>query len=685
MECFRYTPLQRGRKIRVLETARGEGNWALKVKLVHVDLDENPGYSALSYVWGSGTDRTKIECNGREVEVTKNLAEALRHLQHESESRYLWVDALCINQQDMEEKGHQVALMKDIYAYAKEVVVWLGPDEEDIAAELFKDIEEVLNSLEASIEESFEDLDGLQWLHYDGTPSPVMEKLFLLFKREYFARTWVIQEVGLTNRPFAHWGKSVVNFNKIGLVAMAGLKYFRPTLSSFGYLKEFERVANLYQAYLPRPGPQRLCDIIHRTRLNQVTDSRDKIYAFISHPSARQNTGDFPYKGKDMLSDENMTDEDIKFRTLSVILSPTQTTWDFASLEHIGKHPLRPPSPDEVKAKRMLHNPGPGMKVPRYWRGSSFITPDYNLSVVDAYLDFARQMITRTESLEVLSFVQHNAPLPPTGPGFPSWVPRWDTPTDVSILGGVTCDHFAAANRRPIITPSPDRGSLTVRGLFFDRIGLHTIPLTREDFNDDSKTSPLWTMSKTCRVSTHPVPEYPRIYVAGVPMMQDPDRLKAYIKTWTGGRTTGTNDAPRDGFNPEADFAAYELDFFKRKFKDQPSVDVFLKMAELEEESRGGNGERFAEVAGSACHGRSFFITKAGFFGIGPGIVEQGDSVVILLGADVPFIVREKEKCGDNFGGYALIGECYVHGLMTGDAIRAWGGPDGDLKDIILC
>lgn len=685
MKRFRYTPLQLGRKSRVLELAHGEGDGPLKGELIHVDLDEDPGYSALSYVWGSEPARTKIECNGREAEVTKNLVEALRHLRHESESRYLWVDALCINQQDVEERGHQVTLMKDIYAYAKEVVVWLGPDEEDAAAELFKDVEEVLALMEGSIEKNFEDLNRLQWLHFDDATSPLLNKLFLLFKREYFTRTWVIQEVGLANRPLAHWGKSVINFNKIGLISMACLKYFRPTLSSFGYLKEFERVANLYQTYLPQPGSQRLYDIIHRTRLNQVTDSRDKVYAFISHPSARQDTGDFPYIGEDMPPKENMTDEDIKLRSLSVILAPTGMTWSFASLDHIGNHPPRPPSPDEVMAKRLLHNPGARIGVPRYWPGSSFIRPDYNLSVVDVYLDFARQMITRTESLEVLSFVQHNAPLPPTGPGFPSWVPRWDIPTDVSILGGVSCDHFAAANRRPIITPSPDRSSLIVRGFFFDRIGLHTIPLTREDFTDDSKTSPLWTMSNTCRVSTYPIPDYPRIYVPGVPMMQDPDRMKAYWKTWTAGRTLGTQDAPRDSFNPDVDFAAYQLDFFKRKGKDQLSVDVFVRMAALEEEARGGNGERFAEVAGSASHGRSFFITKAGFFGIGPGILKEEDPVVILLGADVPFIIREKEKCGDNFGGYALIGECYVHGLMTGDAIRAWGGPDGDLKDITLC
>jgi hypothetical protein len=115
-------------------------------------------------------------------------------------------------------------------------------------------------------------------------------------------------------------------------------------------------------------------------------------------------------------------------------------------------------------------------------------------------------------------------------------------------------------------------------------------------------------------------------------MMQDPDRMKAYRKTWIAGRTLGTTDAPRDSFNPDADFAAYQLDFLYRKLREQFSVDVLVRMAALEQEARAGNGERFAEAAGSACHGRSFFITKAEFFGIGPSILKEEDPVVILLG-----------------------------------------------------
>ena len=165
--------------------------------------------------------------------------------------------------------------------------------------------------------------------------------------------------------------------------------------------------------------------------------------------------------------------------------------------------------------------------------------------------------------------------------------------------------------------------------------------------------------------------------------MQDPDRLKAYIQTWTAGRTMGTGDAPRDGFNPEPDFAAYRLDYLLRQAQKEASDDALLRIREFENEANGGKGERYAEAAGSACHGRIFFITKSGFFGIGPSILQEEDSVVILLGADVPFVIREKEKCGYRSEGHVLIGECYVRGLMTGDTIRCWADRDG-LEDITL-
>jgi hypothetical protein len=62
----------------------------------------------------------------------------------------------------VDKKGHQVALMKDIYAYSNEVIVWLGPDDERIATDLFEVIRKLLVLVEEAIEQNYEELDTVQ-------------------------------------------------------------------------------------------------------------------------------------------------------------------------------------------------------------------------------------------------------------------------------------------------------------------------------------------------------------------------------------------------------------------------------------------------------------------------------------------------------------------------------------------
>lgn len=96
-------------------------------------------YEALSYVWGSEEDKQPIyihssdgngdNCsagNFRCLRVTTNLHAALSHIRDRLMDRVLWIDAICINQQDNEEKGQQVQSMAKIYASANRVIVWLG-------------------------------------------------------------------------------------------------------------------------------------------------------------------------------------------------------------------------------------------------------------------------------------------------------------------------------------------------------------------------------------------------------------------------------------------------------------------------------------------------------------------------------------------------------------------------------
>ncbi|KAE9365706.1 hypothetical protein N431DRAFT_287711, partial [Stipitochalara longipes BDJ] len=96
----------------------------------HFKFDLAPKYMALSYTWGSNEKTGTTLVNGKSFSVTKNLGHALGSVFPllEEHDMYLWVDAICINQEDLDEKAIQIGLMKLIYDNASEVVAWLGPE-----------------------------------------------------------------------------------------------------------------------------------------------------------------------------------------------------------------------------------------------------------------------------------------------------------------------------------------------------------------------------------------------------------------------------------------------------------------------------------------------------------------------------------------------------------------------------
>lgn len=109
-------------------------------KLHHVDMqdDDRLTYVALSYAWGKPSTRETILIDGRPMLIQKNLYRALQYFRSGSADRYVWADAVCINQEDDEEKGWQVATMGRIFREALRVRVWLGDDAKDV--ELMKRI-----------------------------------------------------------------------------------------------------------------------------------------------------------------------------------------------------------------------------------------------------------------------------------------------------------------------------------------------------------------------------------------------------------------------------------------------------------------------------------------------------------------------------------------------------------------
>ncbi|KAM0804431.1 heterokaryon incompatibility protein-domain-containing protein [Usnea florida] len=99
----------------------------------NVELETAPAYEALSFTWGDYKKECSISCGSESIEITANLAAALLQLRSPDKARALWIDQICINQDDVEERNKQVALMRKIFSEAENVVIWLGeegPDDE---------------------------------------------------------------------------------------------------------------------------------------------------------------------------------------------------------------------------------------------------------------------------------------------------------------------------------------------------------------------------------------------------------------------------------------------------------------------------------------------------------------------------------------------------------------------------
>jgi Heterokaryon incompatibility protein (HET) len=129
-ELYKSFPLPPNSKyIRLLEVHPDlcpEGSGPIKANLHVTDLEERPSFSALSYVWGNDVKPHTITCGAFTVEVTENCHSALQNLRKKLGKFTIWIDAICINQDNNSERAQQILLMERIYSGAEIVYVWLG-------------------------------------------------------------------------------------------------------------------------------------------------------------------------------------------------------------------------------------------------------------------------------------------------------------------------------------------------------------------------------------------------------------------------------------------------------------------------------------------------------------------------------------------------------------------------------
>jgi hypothetical protein len=131
-KMYEYEPLDRERKqTRLLTVQPGSGDDMLSCTLAtaYLDTSTSPHYETISYACGDQKIKAPINLHSSEVEVPATSEAALRRMRRKDRPRTLWIDAICINEADFEERSHQVGMMYEVYSQTSHNCVYLGPDD----------------------------------------------------------------------------------------------------------------------------------------------------------------------------------------------------------------------------------------------------------------------------------------------------------------------------------------------------------------------------------------------------------------------------------------------------------------------------------------------------------------------------------------------------------------------------
>ncbi|KAK7996380.1 Delta-aminolevulinic acid dehydratase [Apiospora arundinis] len=194
---YEYAPLPEG-SIRMLELRPGKIGDVISIELHHVNILNGLGLSfeALSYEWKGKVGTVPIQCHQDRLLITPNCKAAVERLRHEDKPRMLWIDSICIDQENVEECSNQVKLMTSIYRAAKTVVMWLG-EEKPNSQLAFNCIPTLAHAYEQS-EKGESHLKKellLQATNAIQSKELVIKGWAELSRRSYFQRVWIFQEI----------------------------------------------------------------------------------------------------------------------------------------------------------------------------------------------------------------------------------------------------------------------------------------------------------------------------------------------------------------------------------------------------------------------------------------------------------------------------------------------------------
>lgn len=716
-----YQPLPHPqRSIRLLSIVPGWPDDTIHVALVTVqDLRDAPAYIALSYVWGLTHAADPVFCNGVSMRVTKSLGDALhafrplpssdpdevrrhgvevmsvddvchssRHiwrdiacnkwekpLESHAQTFFIWIDALCINQEDMEERSSQVKSMREIYQNAQTVRIWFGAElthlstdeasrDEPISSSSWLDkflgrtrlsiygdmlcvlsfIAQAFHNAKYKLSSHDESLPG-----FPPSNAPEWKMLRRFFQQPWFYRVWTVQEIAMAQDALLIVGDWELDWKAFS-IALDYLYHSQYRYSLVWKSKAVWKLNIFDSSWTGLP----LDSAVYMCRIKSEVDQRPLLMGLLSLGRIRGAT-----------------------QPVDHVFAVLNLSADWTAVD-IG-----------VTSK-------------------PYIEPDYAKSVARTFADVTTWLISFHRSLDVLSFVEYEAR--EDHPSCPSWVPVWSRKKrscalahgEHSWLPNLSAldsqrrkllwdTGYNADLEEPMVYKLDDlinASILQARGLSLSSIAVvsdQLVPIGEDDNtlreeatteehrfiesvwelcealitqHNNDQTLPSDELNVSQSTSTKPL--------LTAPYTTRDDIIDALILTLCANRDEDWKK--RADLNPSThhDAIAWLTHTLGPRFS-QPSI---LNKA-LGLLTQRGDRHAFQACISLVCSWRRFFITESGHMGIAPLNTQKGDVVAVLFGSTIPFVLRpvQNEEVRNR---YQLLGECYVHGVMDGELVEIW-------------
>ena len=253
-------------------------------EILVVPLHSAPAYESISYTWGSSDITHMILVNGSYFPVTTSAYEVLHGLGSYFYDKYIWIDAICINQIDDVEKSQQIPLMKEIYSRSSATLVWLGYHKGALLA-IFNML--LLVNRAASIAATGDDSSELYGDLESERYSPAFLSLLEFYRHPWLRRSWVIQEVAMSRTLYVWYSGFCINWSFVETTVqmLNNMVYLLTTGKKEGFkggapmgfftLRDMMSLRNSVQSGAQVTFDDVLCSFPHA----QATDKRDHIFA----------------------------------------------------------------------------------------------------------------------------------------------------------------------------------------------------------------------------------------------------------------------------------------------------------------------------------------------------------------------------------------------------------------------